>query len=164
MLRFIAVLFLAMLLPSALMAQSGDQQTARQDQGELYRISATSGGQTHVWDISLAGDPESRSRGLMFVRQLPPKSGMLFRFDETREVSMWMKNTFIPLDMVFLDDAGIVQHIHREAVPQSLDIISSIKPVRFVLEINGGEAARLGLRVQQQMQHPWFSGAQKTSE
>ena len=68
----------------------------------LYTITATTGFGDQSWKIELASTPESRSRGLMFVESMPAKTGMLFRFDENREVSMWMKNTFISLDMIFL--------------------------------------------------------------
>jgi hypothetical protein len=115
----------------------------------------TSAGAKH-WSVELASDNESRAKGLMFRRQMAAGSGMLFRFDDTRPIAMWMKNTFIPLDMVFVDQAGLVTHIHRGAVPHSLDIIPSRGPVRFVLEINAGEADQFGLAIGNRLQHPWI--------
>ncbi|MEM9733020.1 MAG: DUF192 domain-containing protein [Pseudomonadota bacterium] len=120
----------------------------------LTKISAGS----TTWTIELADDPDSRQTGLMNRRSMADKTGMLFRFNRTEEIAMWMKNTFIPLDMVFMDEAGKITHIHYNAVPQSLDIISSNGPVRYVLEINAGEAKAHGLQVGSSMQHPWFVG------
>jgi hypothetical protein len=108
------------------------------------------------WTIELASDNASRSKGLMFRQEMAPLSGMLFRFEQSRFVSMWMKNTFIPLDMIFANQAGIVTHIHRGAVPQSLEVISSQVPARFVLEVNAGEADRHGIAVGNQLAHPWI--------
>ena len=108
------------------------------------------------WTVELASDDASRSKGLMFRKSMDKRSGMLFRFDDTRPVAMWMKNTFIPLDMVFADESGKVTHIHRGAVPHSTAIISSQGPVRYVLEINVGEADEAGLAVGDHLLHPWF--------
>lgn len=112
---------------------------------------------SHVWTVELASDDESRTKGLMFRKTMAKGAGMLFRFDETRPVAMWMKNTFISLDMVFADEQGRVTHIHRGAVPHSLDIIRSQGPARYVLEINAGEADEVGIKTGDQMRHPWFA-------
>ena len=81
---------------------------------------------------------------------------MLFDFGRDEVASMWMKNTFIPLDMVFADRSGVVRRIVRKARPRSLDSISSRVAVRAVLEVNGGEAERIGLAVGDRMRHPVF--------
>lgn len=109
------------------------------------------------WKIELASDAKTREKGLMFVKAMPAKSGMLFRFETNSPIAMWMKNTFIPLDMVFLTPTGKISHIHRNAVPQALDIIRSNGPVKYVLELNAGEANSTGLQTGQIMHHPWFS-------
>ena len=111
---------------------------------------------SHGWMVELASDDASRSKGLMFRKSMAPKSGMLFRFETTRAVAMWMKNTFIPLDMIFADNSGKVTHIHRGAVPHSLDVISSRVPARFVLEVNAGEADRHGITTGDRLRHPWI--------
>jgi uncharacterized membrane protein (UPF0127 family) len=108
------------------------------------------------WSVKLASDDASRSKGLMFRKHMPANTGMLFRFDKSRPVSMWMKNTFIPLDMVFADQSGMVTYIHRGAVPHSLEIIRSRGPALFVLEINAGEADEFGLAEGNRLQHPWI--------
>lgn len=142
----IAVVFTACLLLIVAQAQA---------KSALKKISAGS----TTWAIELADDPDSRQTGLMNRRSMAKKTGMLFRFDRTEEIAMWMKNTFIPLDMVFMNEAGTITHIHYDAVPESLDIISSNGPVRYVLEINAGEAKAHSLKVGSSMQHPWFAGA-----
>ena len=78
---------------------------------------------------------------------------MLFRFDETRNVTMWMKNTLIPLDMLFIDDSGKIVTIKTNAQPLSLDIIPSGRPVRYVLELNGGAAARYDVSIGDRLEH-----------
>lgn len=109
-----------------------------------------------IWSIELASNNQARAKGLMFRKTMAPMSGMLFRFDRTAPVSMWMKNTFIPLDMIFADEGGRITHIHKGAVPESLDVISSQGPVRYVLEINAGEADAQRLSIGLRMLHPWI--------
>ena len=88
------------------------------------------------FDIYLALSPEQKRRGLMFVRELEPWTGMLFAYATEDMHSMWMKNTFIPLDMVFARRDGTVSSVARNTVPKSLQSITSIEPVTFVLELN----------------------------
>jgi uncharacterized protein len=99
----------------------------------------------HRFDIYLAMDDQQRQRGLMFVRQLPATTGMLFVYDDAHMVSMWMKNTYIPLDMVFARADGSVASVARDAEPLSLRSIASTEPVTFVLELNAGTTRRLSI-------------------
>jgi uncharacterized membrane protein (UPF0127 family) len=99
----------------------------------------------HRFDIYLAITNTERSRGLMFVRELPATSGMLFVYPGDHVVSMWMKNTLIPLDMVFARPDGTVSSVIANTEPQSLRSLASIEPVAFVLELNAGTAARLAI-------------------
>jgi uncharacterized protein len=108
----------------------------------------------HVFEVWLADTPRRQQQGLMFVRALPDLRGMLFVHEQPKEISMWMKNTYIPLDMVFIDDQNRIQQIIADATPHSLAIIRSDKPARAVLEIAGGEAHRLGLHPGQRISHP----------
>ena len=96
----------------------------------------------HRFDIYVAADNTQRSRGLMFVRDLPATAGMLFIYDK-QPVSMWMKNTFIALDMLFIRRDGTVSSVAHRTEPQSLRSVRSIEPVSFVLELNAGTAERL---------------------
>lgn len=100
-----------------------------------------------VFNVELAVTPEERSRGLMFRTEMAQDAGMLFDFGAARDISMWMKNTFISLDMLFVDANGTIVGIEKRTVPQSEAIIPSPKPVRFVLELNGGAADRMGFEV-----------------
>jgi uncharacterized membrane protein (UPF0127 family) len=99
----------------------------------------------HVFSVELATNDAERARGLMFRKELPEGTGMLFRFDRDELVSMWMKNTVIPLDMIFIRGDGTISSIAPNATPQSETPIPSYEPVRAVLEINGGRAAQLGI-------------------
>ncbi len=94
------------------------------------------------FDIYIAMDRTQKSRGLMFVRDLPATTGMLFIYDN-EPASIWMKNTFIPLDLLFIRRDGTVSSVAHSTEPQSLRSISSIEPVSFVLELNAGTAKRL---------------------
>jgi len=97
-------------------------------------------------DVEVAGNETQRQHGLMFRRQLPENGGMIFLFDHAQEITMWMKNTYIPLDMVFIGDDWRVVHIARDAEPLSTGVISSVYPASRVLEIAGGQAGKLGLK------------------
>ncbi len=115
----------------------------------------TSRGRT-VLHVELAITAEQRTVGLMFRRSMDRHHGMLFDFHENRMVMMWMKNTYLPLDMVFIEENGRIAHLAKDTVPHSLDIISSVEPVRYVLELNAGEAKLTGMEAGQFLQHPIF--------
>ncbi len=100
-----------------------------------------------IFNVELALSPEERARGLMFRTEMADQNGMLFDFGQPRDVSMWMKNTFISLDMLFIDQKGKIVGIAKRAVPKSEAIISSPRPVRFVLELNGGLAEKYDFKV-----------------
>jgi len=108
----------------------------------------------HVFRVWLADTPSRQSQGLMFVRSLPPLRGMLFVHDQPKTIAMWMKNTYIPLDMVFIDGRGRVQQVVEQTTPHSLATIQSKDPALAVLEIAGGEARRLGIHPGQLVTHP----------
>ncbi|MCC7413375.1 MAG: DUF192 domain-containing protein [Gammaproteobacteria bacterium] len=97
------------------------------------------------FQATVADTPARQQRGLMFVRALTPEAGMWFPQRPPRVMRMWMQNTLIPLDMLFVDARGRIACIHAQATPESLAIISCAQPVRGVLEIKGGEASRRGM-------------------
>jgi uncharacterized membrane protein (UPF0127 family) len=107
---------------------------------------ATSDGKKHNFKVEVASKPEERSQGLMYRRSLAPDAGMLFDFGHTAPVAMWMANTLIPLDMLFVAADGTIVNIAQRTVPQSLATIPSDGPVRFVLEVPGGTASRLKIQ------------------
>jgi uncharacterized protein len=106
------------------------------------------------FSIWLADTPAQQQQGLMWVQQLPPDHGMLFLLPQPRPMSMWMKNTYVPLDMVFFDARGRILRIHEHAVPLSEAIIDSGVEVAGVLEILAGEAKRRGFEVGDRLLHP----------
>ena len=108
------------------------------------------------FDVELALNDAERARGLMFRDKLGPYDGMLFDFYQEAPVSFWMKNTLIPLDMVFIGGDGTIRHVHANAVPLSTDTVPSEFPVRAVLEINGGSAKLLGIKPGDKVKHPIF--------
>ena len=117
---------------------------------------ATGDGRRHLFHVEVATTADQQAYGLMFRRQLPPDAGMLFDYGHDRVVSMWMKNTLIPLDMVFIRGDGRIVNIVERAVPGSLEPRSSEEKVRGVLELNGGTADRLGLKPGDRILHPSF--------
>lgn len=108
----------------------------------------------YLFDIYLAGDGPQRARGLMFVRDLPATTGMLFVYEVPQYISMWMKNTYIPLDMVFARADGTVSSVAEDTEPLSLRSIMAIEPVNFVLELNAGTAGRL--HIDENSRLVWF--------
>jgi uncharacterized protein len=98
------------------------------------------------FSVELATTPDQQALGLMYRDSLAPDAGMLFVFASERQVDFWMKNTRIPLDMLFIGADGRIRHITERAVPYSETPIPSVEDVRAVLEINGGTVARLGIK------------------
>ncbi len=116
----------------------------------------TAAGETHEFSIEIAATGPARQRGLMFRHNMPADHGMLFDYSRTARVAMWMKNTLIPLDMVFISADGRIESIAERTIPRSLDAISSRGRVRGVLELNGGTAARLGIAPGDIVRHAIF--------
>ena len=129
-------------------------------QGDATRLTiVTRAGVRHPFQLEIANTPETRSRGLMFRRELAPDRGMLFEFGQREtDVSMWMKNTYIPLDMLFIRANGLIHHIAENTTPLSEATISSNGPVKGVLEVIGGTAKRLGIAAGDRVEHPFFRG------
>ena len=109
------------------------------------------------FSIEIADDPSERALGLMNRPYMPISSGMLFVFEQPQPISFWMRNTLISLDMLFMDAAGVVQHIHHRAVPLDETSIYGGENLTSVLEINGGLAKQLGIEVGSQVRHPSYA-------
>lgn len=112
----------------------------------------------HVFAIEIAVTDEERARGLMFRKELPEGQGMLFDFKRDQDVSMWMENTYISLDMIFIRADGRIARIAENTEPLSRRIISSGGPVRGVLEVIAGTAKKMGIAPGDKVAHPLFSG------
>jgi uncharacterized membrane protein (UPF0127 family) len=117
------------------------------------------------FSIELADAPEERARGLMFREAMGPFEGMLFVYERPQSVHFWMKNTLIPLDMIFTDQTGRIASIHHNAIPHDLTSIFGGDEIFAVLEVNAGMSNRLGLKVGDVLQHPAYgtSAIQKCS-
>jgi uncharacterized protein len=155
--RLLSLLLLA--LPLGLAATGCAAQSQLLELSSFPRSALTihaGGGSGAVFNVWIADTPRRQEQGLMFVRDLPADEGMLFVNAASRPAAMWMKNTFIPLDMLFIDDRGRIVRIFERTVPQSLETLSHPEPVKAVLELRGGECARRGIRVGDRVDHPAF--------
>ena len=109
--------------------------------------------------VEIADEPGERSRGLMFREEMASNHAMLFDFGGTRQIQMWMKNTPMALDMVFIRPDGTVARVAERTVPYSEDVVASGEPVSYVLELRAGVARMIGLKKDDRLEHPLFSGS-----
>jgi uncharacterized membrane protein (UPF0127 family) len=124
---------------------------------ELEHLEIVGKGGVHVFAVELALNDEQRARGLMHRRELPEGQGMLFIFDRDQEISMWMQNTYISLDMIFVRRDGTIARIAENTEPLSTRVIPSNGPVRAVLEVIGGTARKLGIEPGDRVAHRLFA-------
>ena len=120
----------------------------------IGRIDLRWPGGAESFAVEVADDGAERAQGLMFRESLDPAAGMLFVYESPRRASFWMKNTLIPLDMIFADEAGRVTRVHENAVPLDETPIPGGDGVQFVLEINGGLTSQLGIVPGTELRHP----------
>jgi uncharacterized membrane protein (UPF0127 family) len=118
---------------------------ARAQSADLQKIEIASKTGTHSFMVELAVNDEERARGLMYRKELPEGRGMLFDFGQDQDVSFWMKNTYIPLDMIFIRADGTIRRIAANTEPLSERTVPAGGPVRYVLEVIGGTARKLGI-------------------
>ncbi|MCH2094847.1 MAG: DUF192 domain-containing protein [Rhodobacteraceae bacterium] len=104
--------------------------------------------------VEVADSHQARARGLMFREDLARSAGMLFVYERPQALTFWMKNTLIPLDIIFADAQGVVRYVHENAQPQDLTHISGGRNLQYVLEINGGMTSILGIDVGSELRHP----------
>jgi hypothetical protein len=119
----------------------------------------TGDGKQHKFRVEIAQTSRQQMRGLMFRRQLAADAGMLFFYGGSQIITMWMKNTYIPLDMIFIRGDGVIMEIAERTIPGSLAIISSGAEVSAVLELNGGTVSRLGIVKGNTIRHAYFGNA-----
>ena len=155
------VAFLCALLLWAPWAGAGGQDKDAQQLDRLFTRStlqiATQDGQLHKIDVWVADTDARRMRGLMFVETLDDDAGMLFVYPQPQQISMWMKNTPLSLDMLFVTANGRVHRVVENTTPMSTDTVSSGGIVFAVIELKAGSAARLKIRACAQVIHPAFS-------
>jgi uncharacterized membrane protein (UPF0127 family) len=153
-----ALLLLVMSVPSPA-ARASDEASLDTQKLQAVTIAAQNGDQRFA--VELANTPAQRDRGLMFKTRLPERQGMLFNFGRDQEIRMWMKNTLIPLDMIFIQSDGRIHRIEQNTKPGSLRPISSNGPVRAVLELRAGTSKKYDIAPGDRVIHPLFS--QQTS-
>ena len=152
---FAAVLLLAV----AGAACGADRQPAAEPLADFPQADLTivSGGHEHLFRVWIADTPARRKQGLMFVKQLGAERGMLFLFDPAQYTAFWMKNTYIPLDLLFVAPSGRITNIVERALPMSTDPLPSAEPVSGVVELAGGTASRLGIQAGDRVVYPAFN-------
>jgi len=135
------------------LAASASLSTRASESNSLEIVTSTG---RHAFQVEIADNDASRERGLMDRRYMAADHGMLFEFPSDAPQSFWMKDTYIPLDMIFISPAGVVTHIVANAEPLSERVIPSGGPCMAVLELNGGVAASIGLKLGDKVRHPFF--------
>ena len=128
---------------------------------KIEPLTIATDGDATMFTVEIADTEATRERGLMFRQRLPENHGMLFDFGQPQPVSMWMKNTYIPLDMVFIRSDGTIAYIAENTVPKSLDTIGITEPVLAVLELPAGTAKKKDIRAGDVVYHRLFSNAEE---
>jgi uncharacterized membrane protein (UPF0127 family) len=159
--RFILPAFAALAMASALsvaghstLARAQSAVAENETKLETLRFKTASG--DHAFSVEVMRTDAERAKGLMYRRFMPVDRGMLFDFKVEQPVMMWMKNTYLPLDMVFMSRDGVVVNIAENTEPLSERIIASGAPTYAVLELNAGVARGIGLKVGDRAAHPMF--------
>lgn len=138
----LAAAALAVLIAGAFVFATQAQETAADTEKLVIR---TAQGEEFLFNIEIADTPETIMRGLMFRSSMPEDHGMLFLFGQERPRNFWMKNTLIPLDIIYIRADGKIGHIHENAIPHDETPLPSNGPALMVLELNGGVTDRLGI-------------------
>ena len=153
--RGVIAVAMGVLAVQAAVAQSGPQPELPKEK----LVIVTRDGVHHDFNVEMALSPAQQTVGLMFRTNIPADGGMLFDWGAERESQMWMRNTVSSLDMLFIDQDGVVRRIVEHAVPESLAIIDSLVPVRATLEVAAGTAERLDIRVGDKVLNNLFGAA-----
>lgn len=131
---------------------------ARAEAAQLQTLEIVTKSGVQVFTVEIANTDEERARGLMYRKELPDGRGMLFDFSPEQQVSMWMKNTYVSLDMIFIRADGRISRIAENTEPESTRIISSGGPAKGVLEVVAGTARKYGIAPGDRVAHPLFNG------
>ncbi len=146
-------------LPNAARAEPADESDEVSGEAVLTPLVIETATGAHQFEVEVAATDEARTRGLMYRQSLAPDRGMLFDYGRPTNISMWMKNTFMPLDMLFVDKRGVILKISTDTVPGSLKSIRAKQLACAVLEVPGGTAARIGAVVGNRVRHQNFGDA-----
>ena len=149
----------ALLIAFAALLPAGVPALAQLAQFPTAPLTIVTQGGPQRFTVEIATTMPQMEQGLMYRKSLAPDAGMIFDYGAPSMAAMWMKNTLIPLDMLFVGQDGRITGIHERAVPLSLDTISAPGPTRAVIELNGGTAARLGIRPGDKVLFPQIFGA-----
>ena len=137
-------------------ASSGVAQSLGLNNFERSKLWVLSKSKAHNFIVEIAKTEQQQRQGLMFRRRLASNEGMLFIFPSVKVLNMWMKNTYLPLDMLFIDASGRIVNIVERTVPGSLEAISSVERAMAVLEVNGGTSSRLKIQKGDRVRHRAF--------
>jgi uncharacterized membrane protein (UPF0127 family) len=152
------LLLLLALAPVAARAQMPEPTGPQPELPKEKLVITTKAGTQHVFQVEMAMTPAQQITGLMFRTSVPADGGMLFDWGTPRDSQMWMKNTLVPLDMVFIEADGTIRSIAENTVPESLAVIDSRGPVLATLELQGGITAKLGITVGDKVTARIFTG------
>ncbi len=155
----VRTVFAAIALLLVALAPAGARAQAQPAAGEaagLEALTIASSSARHAFHVEVMRTPDQRAKGLMYRNYLPPDRGMLFDFGASEPVAMWMQNTYIPLDMLFIRADGTIARIAENTEPLSTRTIPSGEPVLSVLEINGGVSRQLGIKPGDRVEHKLF--------
>jgi uncharacterized membrane protein (UPF0127 family) len=153
------LLTLVALAPLAAWAQQPEITKAQPDLPKEKLVIITRDGVHHDFNVEMATATDQQTVGLMFRKSVAPDGGMLFDWGSPRDSQMWMRNTLVPLDMVFINADGRIRSIAENTVPESLAVIDSRGPVRATLELAAGTTARLNIRVGDKVEQKIFGNA-----
>ena len=143
-------------LSGPLSAARAEAPASVADQGPTEPLAIATKDGRRAFQVEVMRNDAQRAKGLMYRRAMAADHGMLFDFERPLPVTMWMKNTYLPLDMVFIRSDGSIARIAADTEPLSTQIIPSGEPVLAVLELNAGTAAKLGIRAGDRVEHPLF--------
>ena len=149
----------AALLPCSGFAQEAEPKGPQPELPKEKLVIVGHGGPEHVFNVEMALKPDQQATGEMFRTSVPEDGGMLFDWGHPQQSMMWMKNTLVPLDMVFINQDGTIRSIAEQTVPESLATIDARGPVRATLELAGGITARLNIRVGDKVEQRIFGNA-----
>ena len=147
------------LVPLPALAQGSTPTAAQPELSKERLVVTTRDGEPHEFHVEMATKRDQQTVGLMFRTNVPADGGMLFDWGSPRDSQMWMRNTIVPLDMVFINTDGTIRSIAENTIPESLAVIDSRGPVRATLELAGGTTARLNIRVGDTVRQRIFGNA-----